>query len=613
MDKITVDQMVKDYIDKISIPYQKDPGYDYLKQIVSNYKLGNLDGLLKSDIFEVFKGFFYLEQNRQIPIDDVCNIIDTFRGLLEDVDNITLDTLKTLFTILRDNDLFDLGIEYLSNKSEFKGKILEIKVQNAASKNLSFALYLVKQQYKDILPQIVDCLKIAKDHPEITELFYFLVLRNDVLDVIDGAKYAKEITKMLKGKVNKKATADAISCDPHVVAFLELVKIIPDFIREEEQNEKKSKKKCDSELYTIKNAMVLLNNALKKDEVTNARVIVNSIHDEDVKLAIVQLIYEHNNAYYERLDSKIEKLSNNSTAQYSKILADYKINTENYDIAVIMHNSLEELDAMLKVLCRCGLTNEMILYILTFGNYSKFLEINEFRCKGFLSIEYLKNNLQVFCTESNLLDYYKDNIKVLVNFGVNPQLFSNSSHLLFDSTDIFKNNINILVEYDLLKYLKTTDNYEFLSFPDLVKKIDMLIEFGYIDLLKQDLGLLNYGAYNRLFVVKSLGMDINEKEQLLEILDSSNRFFVPDNQISKFLSNIKKKNVNDSIFYSGIDINDYKDTTRTYTIDGVILSSNRVDRLLEQGKNMGDAITEGSIISSDEYEQIINYLKQSYK
>lgn len=612
MDKITVTKMVEEHLEKLSISYTKDPGYDYLKQICSNYKLTNIDGFLKSDIYEVFKGYFYLEQLRQIPISDVCKIIDCYRVMLDGLDYDTIDTFRTLFDVVEENDLEDISIEFLENKVLFREKLLYKKLINATSMGFASSLAMIKENYSSILPQMIKCLKLLKEYPASTELFYYLDIYHNVLNEVDGAKFGEHAVKELTGKVNKKYTQEVIKNSKYVKAMLGLIKNIPEFVHDEEQNEKRAKKKVESEAYALKNSMVLLKNALKCEEITNTRQIISGIHDEEIRYAVLQLIDEHNQAYSEKLDCKIEELSNNSVSQYSKILADYNVSTNGYDITVIMHNSLSEVEHMVGRLRKNRLTDEMILYVLTFASYDKFMEIFDFVDKKFLSIEYLKSNLQIFWAENNFMDIFKENIQFLTDNGINPKMFFDSPYLLFKGEETFKNNIMILKEYDLLKYLKTTDNFEFLNTDGLVTKIDMLLEFGYIEFLKQDLGLLNYTSFNRLQVMKVLGEVIKSKDELASILDSSNRFFVPDNMISKYVGgefNIIQRS-SDVSKITNCDLDTFRTSSRTIEIDDVILSSHRLDRKIKEGNSIIEAISSDPFITDDEFNRICDVLKQ---
>lgn len=611
MDKITIDNMIDKYLKELSASFKKDPGYDYLKQICSSYKLNTIDDFLSSDIYEIFKCYFYLKCDKKIPIDEVSKIVEEYRKLTADIDFLTIDTIKSINEMLIDNSIFDLGIEYLSDASLFKNKVLEMKVRHATSPRLALALTLVKDVLKDICPQLVECLKIQKTYPEIIEIYDYLKLYHDLISVIEGVKFAEEAAKEMNRKTNKKYSKEIINNSDSAKAIMNCVKCITEFIKAEEQAEKKHNKKYENEMYSLKNAMTLLRNSLKGDEVTNARVIVNGIHDEEIKYAVLKLIYEHNQKYYKSLDEKIDSLSSNSISNYSKLFGDYNVNIDGYDISVITHNSLSELDIMLKRLRSVSLTDNMILYILTFTNYDKFMEIFDYFDKKFITMEYLKSNLLVFWAESNLLDIFKGNINFLIENGVNPQMFINSSYLLFNEDENFKNNILLLKEYDLLKYLKTTNNYDFISSKDLVNKIDMLIEFGYVEFLKQDLGLLNYSSFNRLYVLKTLGEKIDTKEELISVLDSNNQFFVPDNMILSYVEGEFNKVKHDKICIDeNTNLEIYRTSSRTYEIDGVVLSSHRIDRMIRDESNIFDALASDEFISNGEFSRVCDALKQ---
>ena len=48
----------------------------------------------------------------------------------------------------------------------------------------------------------------------------------------------------------------------------------------------------------------------------------------------------------------------------------------------------------------------------------------------------------------------------------------------------------------------------------------------------------------------------------------------------------------------------------SYSINGIIISSNKVKRLLEQGYDIYDALFYNTLLSEDEYSQITENIKQ---
>ena len=617
MDKLTIDKMVEERLSELSNPYKKDPGYDYLKQIAINYKITTVEGFLKSDILEVYKGIFYLENNKDIPIDVICEYVDSFRKILLPYDQTKIDTMSSLCDLLTRYNFFDDGINYLKADGNIKSKIVELKLQN---KNIPprviYGLKLFKSTYSDILPDVIKCFEIVAKQPKIIDIFSYVLSYTDIFSTYEGIMFAESVAKFINGEdyeVNEKASKKILRDSPSTKRILERLRNITEFIRYEEQEERKAKKRQGEEIYSLKNSLVLLGNAIKNDEITNVREITKGVHNLDLKYTFCQYIYEHNRKYHDKLDEKIAQLENNSCAQYSKILSDYGINIDDFDISIIMHNTLNEVENMLKILRKKMLSDDMIIYILTFSNYNKFSEIMDLVSKCFLSFEYLKSNLKIFAVDSNSLDYFKDNVDYLNENGVNPQLFHDHNYILFNEKGIFKKNIDILKEYDLLKYIKTTNNYDFLLSNDIVCKIDMLIEFGYIDFLKQDLGLLNYNSYCRLKVVKLLDNKIESKDDLVNILDSNVRFFISDSEINKFVAGYDKEINYDSVNDIEMCIDEFRTSSRTFTINDVVFSSCRVERNLKDGNSIGKSIFKGSFHSSDELDSVIEFLKQKNK
>ena len=66
---------------------------------------------------------------------------------------------------------------------------------------------------------------------------------------------------------------------------------------------------------------------------------------------------------------------------------------------------------------------------------------------------------------------------------------------------LFINNLKILNDYGLLKYLKNVDNLSFLRDINLVSKIDKFLELGYESFLENDLGILNLSNLKRLDIL----------------------------------------------------------------------------------------------------------------
>ena len=618
METATIYKMINEHLEKLDVPYQKDPGYDYLKQITSSYKITNLDGFLKSDIYEVYKGIFYLEHNREFSIDDVCEKVDIFRNLFDSIeDSISIDTFKSFCNTVLSYGSIDSAIEYLSEDSTIKSKLLEMKYQNEnIHQKVLFSMKLIKGHYSKQLPKLVECLKIIKENPNMMEMFDYVLGFYEILSCIAGVKYAEYVVKELKGQAAKdcrSAINNFITKTPLAKKIPVQLKSIIDFVHKEEQEERKTNKSRINEIYSLKNALVLFNNAIKKDEIVNAREITKGACNVEIKYAMLQYIYDHNKKYYDMLDERISQLENNSIVQYSKLLENFSIDVEGIDINKIMHNGLDEVETMLKMLRNKMFSDDMIIYILSYSNYSKFMEIMDYVSKSYLSSEYLKFNLSIFTSESNTFEYFKNNFNYLNDIGINPQLFYGQSYLLFNENGIFKKNIDLLKEYDLLKYLKTTDAYDFLLENDLVSKIDMLIEFGYVDLLKHDLGLLNYSSYGRLYVMRMLSEKIETKEELANILDSSKRFFVPDSKISKDFSSDNLLDKYDDWEDIKVNLEEYRTTSRTYDIGGNILSSNRIDRNLAEGSNIFQAIVKDSALLKEDFDEIFDSLKQNNK
>ena len=607
MDRVVLENKVNAYLDEISKPFQFDPGYEYLKQITCTNNLNSISGFLKSDIFEIYKGIFYLVKEGEIPIEQISDIVDSYRPLLEDASVPDLSFFQALFDAIVDLDIVDLTIEYLQEKNFFRLKVLEMKDLDSS---ITSSLNYVKEEFSEYIPDFVNCLMKTKEFPDSRAIFDFVSVYHTLKNTAEGIEFAENIVKAIKGKnvkINKKMSSLSVQCSEEYDFIMKGMKMILDFVMSQEQEAKQIEKKKNSEYYSLKNSLVMLNNAVKKEEITNAREIVKGIRNYEIKYSFLEFIHEFNQRYYEKLNKKYDELSSQSSTSYTHLLHNYEINVDGFDVSGIMHNSLEQVEDMIKELRRRNLSSTIILYILSVTSFDKFTIIFGYLIKQLISIEYLKANLDVFRNDNNDFEFYINNVKTLDDNDVNPQMFLSSCYMLFDKTGNFKKNIEILRDYNLLKYLKTTNCYDFLVMDGLASKIDMLIDFGYIGFLKENIGLLNYSSYKRLCVLKEMGMMIESQDELIQVLDSSKRFIVPDNQIGDYLSDFVEYK-KDNITFDDVNLEEYRDTSRSYSIDGVIVSSERVSRNISSGMSIYDAIFEGMYATQDDYETICNSL-----
>ena len=379
------------------------------------------------------------------------------------------------------------------------------------------------------------------------------------------------------------------------------------FVDEEERKEKQFVRNNNKELFNIDTALELLDKGLSTDEVTNAREIVSKIKDLNIKYAVLELINEHNNKYYEKLNNELQHLNKNNKLKYQALLHDYGITNGLHDIERIMNNSLEDVESMLKIISKFNLSVDQTIKVLRNSDLKQVLQIKEFVDKGYLSLEFIIKNNDLFYKNSSKYQAYTNNLEVLYSYNINPSIFFESIGIMFMYSNLLKDNLEILNTYNLLNSLKTTSNYKFLTNNNLILIIDRLIELGYESFLENDLNILNSDKLLRLEALKAFETHIDSKDELDKVL--TKRFYIADEELEEFIPN--KVELNNKVDLDLINLEEYRDGLRTYNINGTLVSINKVNRLLENGNSVYNALFSEMPLSIDEYNGIIKELTGS--
>ena len=361
----------------------------------------------------------------------------------------------------------------------------------------------------------------------------------------------------------------------------------------------KNSKKAYAELINI------LQNGFKSGEIKDYQSMIEKIPDEDVRVGFLKLVYEHNMGVFTETKKTYDSLVANSSDRFIVLLQDNGISIEGVQIESIAKNSYDDVATMIKVLKGMFKDNNTIIKGLEIARLVDVLYLQELVSKDVLSIDSIITNTSLFDGESDARKVLDENIKALNEFGFNPSILGLNQDLLVGS-ELLRDGLGVLREYDLLKYIKGQNNYSFLGNKELVTKIDKFLELGYEGFIKEDITLLNEDNIDRIYALKGIGAMPKTKEELLDCL-RSDRFLVSDDKLSEY--------IHDVVLYTNdafkLDINsiirDYDATNRTISINGVVLSKNRIKR----NSNLGSfkAIITGSVLSMDE----VNLLREELK
>ena len=581
--------------------------FDEYEEFVKNNPCNTVESFANSDIWEVAK-YLYQITEPIATLEENKETIDNFKSFFDDIDSDLCCGMMGLFDELCSLGIVDEVVDFFEETGVIKG-LLKINKIDFKDNRLRDLIIDIKQVYKKDLPKISSFLKFYENDPESIAVIMDLVLAHREL------KKASDFTKDLKengycGYTNREEKRFLESkvklynkiCDAK--SILNEVSKIRNLVDEQRSRASKYEKNIRKELCGYDKALTLLDVSLKRREITNAKEIIKNVKDEDMKKAFLKLIYEHNKVYYEELENEYNRLNQNDSNKYVALLQKYNISFTQEDVKEIMRrNNIDDTSEIIKNIIKMNLSINNA-ELLKHTSLDKFMRIKNLVDSGYISVKYLNTNESFMWDESNSLDIYEENISYLDNFNLNPGMFINITDVIIYSFDSFSNNLKILNDYGLLKYLKNVDNLSFLGDINLVSKIDKFLELGYESFLENDLGILNLSNLKRLDILKSLNMPITDISTMYKVL-SDQKFISDDSKIDEYLPNVvelsEKKNITSNL-------SDFKNTNRVYSIGDSLFSINKINRLLESGNSLYDSLFMNRKFSEEEYDNILKAL-----
>lgn len=581
--------------------------FDEYEEFVKNNPCNTVESFVNSDIWEVAK-YLYQITEPIATLEENKETIDNFKSFFDGIDSDLCCGMLALLDELCSLGIVDEVVDFFEETGVIKG-LLKINKIDFKDNRLRDLIIDIKQVYKKDLFKISSFLKFYENDPESIAVIMDLVLAHREL------KKASDFTKDLKengycGYTNREEKRFLESkvklynkiCDAK--SILNEVSKIRNLVDEQKSRASKYEKNIRKELCGYDKALTLLDVSLKHREITNAKEIIKNVKDEDMKKAFLKLIYEHNKVYYEELENEYNRLNQNDSNKYVALLQKYNISFTQEDIKEIMRrNNIDDTSEIIKNIVKLNLTTQNV-EILKHTSLDKFMRIKNLVDCGYISSKYLNTNEKFMWDESNLLDIYEENISYLDKFNLNPGMFINITDVIIYSFDSFSNNLKILNDYGLLKYLKNVDNLSFLRDINLVSKIDKFLELGYESFLENDLGILNLSNLKRLDILKSLNMPITDISTMYKVL-SDQKFIIDDSKIDEYLPNVvelsEKKNITSNL-------SDFRNTNRVYSIGDSLFSINKINRLLESGNSLYDSLFMNRKFSEEEYDNILKAL-----
>lgn len=606
MTKEELIQVCQEIVDRLSKKIEEPPyEYQFYNSFLHDYNVKSLSGLLKIPYVDIASALIYPDSDTD-NLNQVLDATQSFRCVLEDLTSVELDNMNQLFlSFIRAGD-GPMLVKIFSNPNVFETtsklqRLMKNHENEAANKEI---------------------------YDTVSSMFNMLVMKNGKpgWDVLKLVKYYRQssagmhniiaiirILKEIKEENLDYTTKEYIETHS-IKEVLKVCEAIDMTKKQISEDFKKYKLGISHEISIYKKFLRDIDSAFKKDEIINYEAIVHDIDDEELKCEFLKLVYEHNKKEYDKVETLNENLTRNSFVNYLSVLKANNIKKDEVDLEKLMKNSCEDLDRMLKILNAIISDRKTVLRIVEFSDIENVTYFKELKSKGILSSGAFMKYPLIFDPNSEYRKTLDKNIEVLNNYDIDFSLFNKFSDVLIENRNL-EDNMFLLETYGLLNNLNDTKKMRFLMRTDLAEVLDKVIELGYEDYFGEGLDLLNENNWDRIYVLKSMGLKPENRSELLKCL-REDKFFVPDNQLSLYIENATLLCNDLCVSYDtdiGRIVEDNNKSNNSLSFDGVIISKNRVARnLTTKDFDINDfftAIIKDSILSIDEIETIKRSLK----
>lgn len=619
---------------------------EFYRNFFKKYSYSNIEDILKIDICDLAIAFLGSVDD-SLPMEELIDAVYSNRELIENLNNEGFDEILNMVINLDSLDLLEIVTEKLArgdrvtrvreifNKANAFTEAVANIAEDKGSDPKSFAKFL---KIIDREARALSDLPEEKREERGSLLPHFIMYKESLKELREEHLEHKQIISEMEetyGKLNKRTRARALvgldrcnGWDLSVIkGQIEKVRRYAEKINEQEVSREKSLKKSKMAYDNLEDSLY---RALNQQgvEIRIPEKIVSRVPSADIRKHALKLIYQHNMAIYEQKEQEYNELSQNDSSHYQVLLAKYGISPNEYEVGTIMNNTLTDIEEILSIISSHNIKDtNIVLTILktsdleTVKAYSSLIE------KGIITRELVYTHLNLFNSNSKEYENMMRNQQILQERKINPRYFTTTDSVLLTPHQRFKNNLDVLENYQLTSLLQTGINTSFMANNSLSQSIDLLLELGYEQNLEESIELLNYSdKFNRLKLLKTLNIPVSTTEELFEVL-TTQKFFVPDEQIDSYIYNAveynlpgrvtklrdaKKKNPELN------KIEKYQETPRTYSFDGVIISKPKVARNIsylaptgKQQERILHAVIQGSTLTDEEVSKVISCIQET--
>ena len=590
---------------------------DFLTRFYKENTFGGIDGMLTMDLTDFITAYimsYVTNEDRDEAFAYLHKSIESIRNIIENSTEEGMDDLINICNAISRygalKQVRDLFAD--SNRRRSKMKLTTMLSNKViSSDDLDFLFELSENEDCNIAELFNLYCQVEEPFDDAMCMVHDMIALRDDYD-----KFNQALEIYGPNSKERKFLVQSFKDDFDITEISKNFRYMRGYYEEISKEFNSRKKTANKELSIYRALEQKIVQAIQKEEITDVRKLISKINDEEIKLKVLQLVYEHNKDYYEKLLAEYNELSQNSTIHYQRLLKDNDIEI---DAQTIMQNSVQQVKDMLAKLKSVGITDTKVIgEILQITDVETFNQVITFFMNSTLTSKITTISPMLFNKDS---DEYKNllvNTKMLKEQGINPRNFETTQIIFISEPSLVQRNIGFLKAYSFDKSIIKGVDYSFLLNENLLEVLDKMLELGLESFIEEDLSILNYYKnINRIRVIRELNIPITSLDQLKEIL-TTDQFLLSDEDIMKYVEQIDPSSIKMTDIPDEVMRLKQFETTRTYDVNGVILSKNRVQRNYHDAKEDDEvenkamySILHNSIMTQTEYETVKQSLTNS--
>ena len=331
-------------------------------------------------------------------------------------------------------------------------------------------------------------------------------------------------------------------------------------------------RKINRYITSYQNLLDILKDENKKEEITNINKIVDNACEEEILVACLEYVYEHNKIYYEKLEAEYLDKSANSVMKFMQYFKTIGINFDTLNDELkskIMEESLENVKKKMSIIMKLSEADSYI-NILINNNLSDLEKLMDYTKKQYISVSFIKENSNIL-TNRNDYNNFVENMEILLSKKVNIKKYESNNFLLANHNTLVDNIV--FLESIGVSFAKAND-LSFLGL-SLKDKIEKFVEVGLEDIIFENPDILNCDdeLAERIIITKMVGEEPIEGNTIKDFVLNKDKFFVSQNAISNYLLDRNNREYQNK---EAIFISDTNSTALSYNVDGIIIPKTRV-------------------------------------